>query len=400
MKNLKKLIIITLTLFLCIVNPVKADVSQDKELQIRLNLTSIKGLIDNEYYKKVDTDKMLDEVIKKSNNNTTFDEATRLFISELKDPYSEYYTLKDLNAFNTQMKAEYYGIGVEVAKEPVTGGILIKRVFDNSPAKSAKLKKGDIILKIDNKNIRKLELSTATGLIKGKNGTSVKLLILRGKTKKEITSKRGEVIVPTVHSEIFKDKLAYIRVAGFLDNTDEEFSKELDKLEKKKVRGLIIDLRDNGGGFVETAYNMLNRILPSDELVLSFIYKSGQVVDFITQNEDTEKDKVFNLPIVILINKNSASAAELFTGALVDKGLATTVGEKSFGKGVAQSLFNIFHRGDIVGGVKLTTINYYLPNGESINKIGIKPKYKVKLNLKNKEDTQLKKALKVLKNLD
>lgn len=396
MKILKRIGIIALVLFLSKSTIVEAKVSYEKELEIRKGLNNLKLLIDTTYYTRVDTDAMLNEVLDEIKEDTTFDNAAKLFVSKLKDPYSEYYTLAELNAFNDLMKAEYYGIGVEVAEDETTGGIKINRVFDKSPAKKAKLKKGDIILKIDKKDIRGLKLTDATKLIKCKKGTHVLLLILRNKKRKNIISERNEVTVPTVYSKVFKNNLAYIRVSGFLENTDEEFEKELDKLDKKNVEGIVIDLRDNGGGFVDTAYNMLNRILPSGERVLSFRYNDGHEEIFITRNEENKEDKVVDLPIVILINKNSASASELFTGALVDKGLAVTVGERSFGKGVAQTLYSVSDAGKMVGGVKLTTINYYLPKGESINKIGIKPDYKVKYKIKNKKDLQLEKALKLL----
>jgi len=214
---------------------------------------------------------MLKEVFEESDDKIDIDNISKKFVSKLNDPYSVYYTAKELASFNSAMKGEYYGIGVEIAKDKKTGGIRINKVFAGSPAEKAKLKKGDIILKAGDTDLTKLELSEATTFVKGEKGTKIILTILRGKTEKKIEVERNEVIIPSVSYKTYeKGKVGYIRVSGFLEKTDEEFAGALDKLEAKGIEGLIIDLRDNGGGFVDTAYNMLNRILPSDKEAFSF----------------------------------------------------------------------------------------------------------------------------------
>ena len=225
------------------------------------------------------------------------------------------------------------------------------------------------------------------------------MTILRDKLTKKIVVERNEVVIPTVFSKTYnKGKIGYLRVSGFLENTADEFIKALDKLDSTGIEGLVIDLRDNGGGLVDTAHKMLERILPDGEEVYSFGFKDGKKEYYKTGFNKKESDRKFELPILILINGNSASASELFAGALKDHGYAETVGEVSYGKGVAQSVLEIRDKENkvIKGGIKLTTIKYYLPNGESINKTGIKPDYKIKDDIGTVKDEQLEKALQEL----
>ena len=377
-------------------NEAYAAVSSAREQELRQELSTLVNTVKDNYYKKVDTDKMLKEVFEESDDKTHIDKISKKFVSKLNDPYSVYYNAKELESFNNTMKGEYYGIGVEIAKDEKTGGIIIKKVFPKSPAERAKLKKDDIILKVGNKDITKMELTKATTYVKGKKGTKITLTILREKSVKKIKVERNEVIIPSVSSKTYeKGKIGYISVSSFLNNTDEEFIAALDKLSAKGIEGLVIDLRNNGGGFVDTAYNMLNRILPSGKTVFSFEYESNKKEYFITENGKGEKDRTFEYPIFILINNNSASASELFTGALSDLGYADTVGEVTFGKGVAQSVYTLQNAstGAITGGVKLTTIKYYLPEDESINNVGIKPDYNIVDKINTAKDEQLEKAI-------
>ena len=263
-------------------------------------------------------------------------------------------------------------------------------------------KKGDIILKAGKKDLTRLEILKATSYFKGKKGSKVTLTVLRGKTTKKMVVERNEVIIPTVSSKTYTNgRVGYIKVNAFLDNTGKEFVSALNKLVKKDIEGLVIDLRNNGGGYVGTAYDMLDRILPDNTDIFSFVYKSGKKEIAKTGELSTGDDKVFNLPIVILINNESASASELFTGALKDNGYAETVGETSYGKGVAQSILEVLGKdgSTVIGGLKLTTIKYYLPDGESINKVGITPDYKIKDNKKTAKDEQLDYAVKKIKKM-
>ena len=380
----------------------EAAVSEPRAQEIRTELKDLIDKVNQNYYEDVDTNKILDEVFEEADDKTGLDTISKLFVSKLNDPYSVYYTVRELESFNSAMKGEYYGIGIEVAKDVKTGGIKITNVFEGSPAKKAKLKKGDIILKAGKKDLTRLEILKATSYFKGKKGSKVTLTVLRGKTTKKVVVERNEVIIPTVSSKTYTNgRVGYIKVNAFLDNTGKEFVSALNKLVKKDIEGLVIDLRNNGGGYVGTAYDMLDRILPDNTDIFSFVYKSGKKEIAKTGELSTGDDKVFNLPIVILMNNESASASELFTGALKDNGYAETVGETSYGKGVAQSILEVLGKdgSTVIGGLKLTTIKYYLPNGESINKVGITPDYKIKDNKKTAKDEQLDYAVKKIKKM-
>ena len=379
-----------------------AAVSEARAQEIKTELKDLIDKVNQNYYEDVDTNEILAEVFEEADDKTGLDTISKLFVSKLNDPYSVYYTVKELESFNSAMKGEYYGIGIEVAKDVKTGGIKITNVFDGSPAKKAKLKKGDIILKAGKKDLTRLEILKATSYFKGKKGSKVTLTVLRGKTTKKIVVERNEVIIPTVSSKTYTNgRVGYIKVNAFLDNTGKEFVGALNKLVKKDIEGLVIDLRNNGGGYVGTAYDMLDRILPDNTDIFSFVYKSGKKEIAKTGELSTGDDKVFNLPIVILMNNESASASELFTGALKDNGYAETVGETSYGKGVAQSILEVLGKdgSTVIGGLKLTTIKYYLPNGESINKVGITPDYKIKDDKKTAKDEQLDYAVKKIKKM-
>lgn len=389
------------------VEKVLAAVSNKKAQEIKKELQPIIETVDQLYYEKVDTTKMLNEVLESENDETDVDSIAKKFVKKLNDPYSEYYTAKELESFSQSLKGEYYGIGVEIAKDEKTGGIRINNVFDGSPAKKAKLKKGDIILKAGKKDLTKLELTEASKYVKGAKGSKITLTILRDGITKKIAVERNEVVIPSVFSKTYnKGKIGYIRVSGFLEKTADEFIKALDKLEQKGISGLVIDLRNNGGGLVDAAHKMLDRILPDGEEIYSFSYKGGNKdyyktgIDgkqFIGQKR-RENDRTFDLPIMILMNGNSASASELFAGALKDNLYAEIVGEVSYGKGVAQSVIEIRDKNNLTikGGLKLTTIKYYLPNGESINMTGINPDYKVEEDMNTVKDEQLEKAFQVL----
>ena len=380
----------------------EAAVSESRAQEIRTELKDLIDKVNQNYYEDVDTNKILDEVFEEADDKTGLDTISKLFVSKLNDPYSVYYTVRELESFNSAMKGEYYGIGIEVAKDVKTGGIKITNVFDGSPAKKAKLKKGDIILKAGKKDLTRLEILKATSYFKGKKGSKVTLTVLRGKSTKKMVVERNEVIIPTVSSKTYTNgRVGYIKVNAFLDNTGKEFVGALNKLVKKDIEGLVIDLRNNGGGYVGTAYDMLDRILPDNTDIFSFVYKSGKKEIAKTGELSTGDDKVFNLPIVILMNNESASASELFTGALKDNGYAETVGETSYGKGVAQSILEVLGKdgSTVIGGLKLTTIKYYLPNGESINKVGITPDYKIKDDKKTAKDEQLDYAIKKIKKM-
>lgn len=372
--------------------------SVERETYVKKTVSPFLDLINENFYKTVDTEKMFQEVIETSNEKTNPETVLREIVKKLKDPYSDFFTEEELNSFNSSMKGSFFGIGVSVQKAK-SGEVLVNEVFKKSPAEEAGLKKGDLIFKVAEEDVTNMELQSVITLIKGEKGTKVRIAVKRGKKKFSFDVERREVIVPSVSAKLFKKSdIGLLRVEEFLDNTDEEFSEKLDSLEKRQIKGLIIDLRNNGGGYVDTAYNMLDRILPNGKVLYSYRYKKDLSMVF-QSGMNSKEDKTLNLPIAILTNGKTASASEIFSGALKDHKVAEIFGEKTFGKGVAQSIFES-NTGDLKGGIKLTVLNYLLPLGESIHEKGIEPTVIVH-NKKDKKgkllDYQLNEAIKFIK---
>lgn len=376
---------------------VSAKPSEEKEKSLKESVSPFLRIIDESFYKEVDTEIIFEEVLAEATEKTTSEQFMRAVIKKLEDPFADFFTKEELDLFNSNMKGSFYGIGVTVEKAK-SGEVLITEVFDHSPAKKAGLKKGDYIFSVSDQDVTYMELQEVIKLIKGEIDTKVKIDVRRKKEKKSFMVSRGEVIIPSVTMKFYKkNKIGYLQVKEFLDNTDEEFIEKLALLEKKKMKGLIIDLRNNGGGYVDTAHNMLDRVLPDNKVVYSYKYKNNLSSVFRT-GINSREDEVVSVPIVILTNQNSASASEIFSGALKDHKAATIVGQKTYGKGVAQSIFES-NEGELKGAVKLTVLNYLLPLGESIHKKGIQPD-KLVVNKKDKkgkfQDYQLSEALKLL----
>ena len=315
-------------------------------------------------------------------------------VASLDDPYSEYLTLEDFNALEEQTNGKFFGIGVSVSSNE-EGQILVIAPIKDTPAEKVGIKTGDLILKVNGEPVSGNDLQAAVAKIKGDKGTSVKITIYRPSTKetKDIDVKRDEIKLETVISNKIKD-LGYIGITQFNDNTYDEFKKALDSLKEKNIKGLIIDLRGNPGGTVDSVEKIANELLPEGTIV-SAKNRAGQVVF------DYKSDKeCLNLPMAVLINGGSASASEILAGAIRDFKKGTLIGEKSFGKGIVQSVFP-FPDGS---GLKITTSEYFTPSGENIHKKGIKPDIEVKLpeNVKGigiehlETDNQLKKAIEVL----
>lgn len=234
--------------------------------------------------------------------------------------------------------------------------------------------------------------------MKGESGTKVTLEIVRdGETEPlsfEVT--RAEIEVPSIEYEMLEDSIGYIAVSAFEENTDEQFKTAIDKLEKEGMKGLIVDLRDNGGGLVDTVVNMLDCFLPTGDMIVYTKDKNGSGQEYKAKNEDQ-----LDIPLAVLINGNSASASEIFAGAVQDYGIGSLVGTTSFGKGIVQ---NVIPMSDGTA-LKLTIAKYYTPNGRNIHKIGIEPDVEVELSDEAKKlvtiplekDNQLQKAIGVVK---
>ena len=320
------------------------------------------------------------------------------------DPYGVYRPPEDASDYNTDMSGKFGGIGVVVEYDHQAETIMVSEVLMGSPAESAGVKVGDYIRKVDGKTIEELGYLNAVSHVRGEIGTDVVLTVLRDGAEVEFTITRAEVEENTVAYEIIDGKYGYIRVASFKGNTDEQFADAIDAIRDANVEGVIFDMRNNLGGYVDSVVNMLSYILPTGKTVISYTYKTiptetrYTVDDGIDPETDEPIDSVLDIPMIVLCNEYTASAAEIFTAALRDytkDGLvnARSVGTTTYKKGVMQAGIPYSDKSSIT----LTVAYYNPPSGINYHGIGITPD--VISELTSDVDTQLEDGIEELKKL-
>ena len=354
----------------------------DLSPQEAIKMQYLKTFIKKNYLRKVDEKKFYTGQLKG-------------IVASLEDPYSEYYTKKEMQDLMDFTQASFYGVGMVLAPGD-DDLITVVSAIKDSPADKAGITTGDKIIKVNSKDYRGENLSQAVEAMKGKEDTKVDLQILKkDEGVKTLTLVRKKISLDTVISQKLEGNLAYIGIQQFSDHTAEEFSNHVKKVVDENTKGLILDLRGNPGGVMDGATEIADQLLGKG-LIVSAKDREGKIVDKVESDE-----KALDLPMVVLMNKGSASASEILAGALKDHKRATLVGDQSYGKGVIQ-IVKTFPGGD---GIKLTVAEYFTPNGVSIDKKGIAPDVKVDLdpNAKGiglnfyKEDKQLQKAVDLLK---
>lgn len=344
----------------------------------------IYNTIDEYYLNGIDNDKMKDGIYKG-------------MVDSLGDPYTVYYNSEEYKQFTSSSSGTYSGIGVAVSQNVTTGAITIVKTFKKGSGEKEGMKPGDVIYKVEGKRIEGLELSKVVSMIKGEEGTFVKVTVLRDGKEIEFNLERKKLEVDTVNYRMEDrsgKKIGYISVSEFDEVTASQFKSAISELSKEGMEGLVIDLRDNPGGLLDVTCEMLDRMIKKGLLVYT-VDKYGKRVD-----EDATDSDSFDKPVAILVNGNSASASEVFSGAMKDYKAATLVGTKTFGKGIVQSIVPF---GDGTA-MKVTVSKYYTPNGVNIHGTGIEPDVVVELSkdaTKNgkydrKYDNQLTKALDVV----
>lgn len=313
----------------------------------------------------------------------------------LGDPYTVYYTKEEYKALNEDTEGKYSGIGAVVSQNPNTKIITIVKIFDNSPANDAGLQVGDIIYKIDGEEVAGTDMDILVKTkIRGEEGTSFKMTVLRGDERKEVELDltRRSIEVETVAGKMLDNNIGYIAVSQFDAVTSEQFKSNIESLQSQGMTKLIVDLRGNPGGLLDQVVDMLDYILP-DGLVLYTEDKYGEREEYYSDGSHELK-----IPMVVLVNENSASASEVFTATFRDFEWGTVVGKTTFGKGIVQ---NVLPLGDGTA-VKITTQHYYPPSGYDLHKVGIKPDLEVDLNegakIGTDSDNQLSAAIDILKN--
>ena len=345
-------------------------------------IDTLMQVIDYYYLYDYDEDEMIDAIYK-------------AVMDSLGDPYSIYYTEEEYNSFLESSSGSYCGIGVVVQQNMQTGMVTAVRPYQNCPGYEAGIRPGDLILAVDGTDITGMDLNAAVALIRGEEGTSVTITLQRDEEKFDVEVTRRQIDVETVTYRMLDDNIGYIQVDEFDEVTAKQFSEALDTLIDQGMEALVIDIRNNPGGLLNVVVDMLDEILP-EGVIVSVKDKNGK-----TEEYRSDAETKLDVPLAVLVNGNSASASEIFAGAVKDYGVGTIVGTTTFGKGIVQTIFSL----NDGTGMKLTIEDYYTPSGNSIHKIGVSPdveidlpdELKVLVDIPEDEDTQLQKAIEILK---
>ncbi len=347
---------------------------------IETTLAAIRTILEEEYIGELDDERMLEMAVKG-------------YVAGVGDEYTAYYTPEEMNQEYDTAMGNYVGIGIYMIVNYEAGTITIVEAMENSPALEAGLQENDLITKVDGEEVTVDNVSEISDKIKGEEGTSVKLEIKRGEEEFEVEIERRRIEVSHIESRRLDGNIAYIQVLDFDGGVAKEFKENYEQLKSEGATSLIIDIRSNGGGVVDEAIDMLEMICDNSSTLLIETDKDGKETII-----KSEAEPIIDIPIVVLVNGSSASASEIFAGALKDHNKATIIGTQTYGKGVIQTLMRLSDG----SGLKTTTEEYCTPNRNKINKVGIEPNIVVELpadieELTDENDTQLQRAIEELK---
>lgn len=314
-------------------------------------------------------------------------------LAGLKDPYSTYYTAEQYKELNTSNEGSYVGIGAVLQKDDA-GGAKIIQLYEGGPGEQAGLKKGDVIKAVDGADVTDKETSDIASMVRDSEKDSVMLTIQRENEEKtrDVKVEIRDVEIQTVSHEMLSEDTGYIRISEFSEVTSDQYKKAFADLKDQGMKKLVVDLRDNPGGLLTAVCGVLRQILP-EGLIVYTEDKNGK-----REEETCDGKNKLDMPLAVLVNGNSASASEIFAGAVKDYGIGTIVGTTTYGKGVVQTIHSLTDG----SAVKITIAKYFTPKGNDINKKGINPDVEAELSgditdwteLTHKEDTQLQTALK------
>ena len=349
---------------------------------LEATLASFRSVLEEKYMGEIDDEALIEGAIKG-------------YVSALGDPYTTYYTKEEMDELMEETTGNYVGIGIYMTLDLENNAIYVVKPMEGSPAEEAGIQAGDLITKVDGKEYSGEELDQASNAIKGEEGTTVKLEILRDGETQELEVERRKIVVSHIVEKKF-DNVGYLLIEDFDGGCAKEFEEKYKELESQGIDRLIIDLRNNGGGVVDEAVSIADMLLDKDDTILITKDKKGN--EEITKSEHNPTIK---MPVVVLTNGYSASASEILVGALQDNERATIVGTKTYGKGVIQEVDRL----NDGSGLKITIEEYYTPNKNEINKVGIEPDEEIDLSNEVKEqgtytdeeDNQLQKAIEIIK---
>ncbi len=337
--------------------------------EVEAKLNAIDSVLDSFYFEEVDDEKAKDSIYK-------------AYLSSYGDKYTVYYTADEYKKLTETTNGTFSGIGA-VCQISSEGGILLVDVYESGAGYKAGLRSGDRIIQVDGTDVTDMDLSSAVALVKGEKGTQVGLKIVRDGATSDYTVVRDEIEVQTVNYAITEDNIGYISVSQFENVTAKQFKAAIEELKSEGAKGIIIDIRNNPGGLLTTVISMLKDILPNG-LIVYTEDKDGNRKEY-SDNDNEELD----MPLAVLVNGNSASASEIFAGAIQDYGKGVIVGTQTFGKGIVQTVKPLTDG----SAIKFTIAKYFTPKGQDIHGKGVTPDVVVEYDKDADEDTQISAAL-------
>lgn len=360
-------------------------IGNSKDIDLEKYLQRIKNTIDKYY---LWSDEIDEEEMKKS--------AIEGYVAGLGDEYTEFIPADEMKDFTEEINGNFVGIGIYMVADEESGRVLVYYPMPGSPAEQAGIKAGDLIISVDGTEYTADDFKDISSYIKGEEGTKVNIVIERDEERLSFDITRQKITINPITTKLLEESIGYLKLPSFDEGTAEDFKSKVEELQSQGAKSLIIDLRNNGGGIVDEATEIANYMLEKGKTIITTIdNKDNKQSTYSTENP------IFNMPITVLVNENSASASEILVCSLQDNERAKIIGTTTYGKGVIQTLLSLADG----SGLKITTQEYTTPNGNKINKIGIKPDEEITLpeNVKNiyaveeKDDTQLQKAIELLK---
>ena len=364
-------------------NGIISSILSGEDDDLTTALKNIENLMEKYFLYDIDEQKVIDGAISG-------------YIEALGDEYTEYIPAEQMEEYTENITGNYVGIGIYMIENKEENRVEVLSPILESPAAEAGILPGDLIMAVDGVEYTGEQSDEVANKIKGLEGTTVKLKILRGEETLEFEITRKKINTNPVISKKLDNNIGYLEITSFDDGTAEDFKTKFENLKNEGITSLIIDLRNNGGGIVDEALQIADYIVPKGKELLITVDKN--------QNEEIEKAKeepIIDMPIVVLVNENTASSSEILAGALKDLDEATIVGTTTYGKGVIQQIISL----RTGAGIKVTVEEYYTPNRTKINGVGIEPNEKVELPetvenpllVTDEEDTQLQKSVEILK---
>lgn len=338
--------------------------------EVEGKLNAIDSVLESFYFGDVD-------------DETAKDNIYKAYLSSYGDKYTMYYTADEYKALKESTNGKFYGIGA-VCQLSGEGGVLLVDVYDNGAGYQAGLRSGDRVVNVDGRDITDMELSSAVALIKGDKGTSVTLEVIRGTERLTFSAVRDAVEAKTVSYTLLDNNIGYLSISQFEEVTTKQFKAAVEDLQSQGMKGLVIDIRNNPGGLLDTVVGMLKYMLP-DGLIVYTEDKQGNRKEYKGQDNDE-----FNLPLAVLVNGNSASASEIFAGAIQDYGKGTIIGTQTYGKGIVQTVKPLTDG----SAIKFTIAKYFTPKCQDIHGKGVTPDMVVEYDTDADVDTQLDAAIK------